>query len=47
MNCLSNEKRMEFADWLVAQFLVVVLNLVETVTPAWHVERLLNGLNIN
>jgi hypothetical protein len=43
MCCLSNEKRMEFADRLVAQFLVV-LNLGGTVTPAWRVERLLNGL---
>ena len=43
MKCHSNEKRMEFADRLVAQFLVV-LNLGGTVTPAWRVERLLNGL---
>ena len=43
MNCLSNEKRMDFADRLVAQFLIV-MNLGGTVTPAWRVERLLNGL---
>ena len=42
MKCHSNEKRMEFADRLVAQFLVV-MNLGGTVTAAWRVERLLNG----
>ena len=46
MTCLSNEKRMEFADRLVAQFLVV-LNLGGTVSEAWRVERLLNGLKGN
>ena len=46
MTCLSNEKRMEFADRLVAQFLVV-LNLGGTVSEAWRVERLLNGLKRN
>ena len=43
MKCLSNEKRTDFADRLVAQFLVV-MNLGGTVTAAWRVERLLNGL---
>ena len=38
MCCLSNEKRMEFADRLVAQFLVV-LNLGGTVTPVRRVEK--------
>ena len=46
MTCLSNETRMEFADRLVAQFLVV-LNLGGTVSEAWRVERLLNGLKGN
>ncbi len=41
--CLSNEKRMDFADRLIAQFLIV-LNLGGAVTPVWCVERLLNGL---
>ena len=43
MKCLSNEKRMDFADRLVAQFLIV-MNLDGTVTAAWRVEMLLNGL---
>jgi hypothetical protein len=43
MKCHSNEKRMEFADRLVAQ-LLAVMNLGGTVTAAWRVERLLNGL---
>ena len=34
---------MDFADRLVAQFLIV-MNFGGTVTPAWRVERLLNGL---
>jgi hypothetical protein len=43
MKCHSNEKRMEFADRLVAQ-LLMVMNLGGTVTTAWRVKRLLNGL---
>ncbi len=46
MTCLTNEKRMEFADRLVAQFLVVI-NLGGEVKDAWRVERLLNGLKGN
>ena len=43
MRCLSHETRIEFADRLVAQFLVV-MNLGGTVDETWRCERLLNGL---
>ena len=43
MKCLSHETRIEFADRLVAQFLVV-MNLNGNVDETWRCERLLNGL---
>ncbi len=42
MKCLSHETRIEFADRLVAQFLIV-MNLGGTVDETWRCERLLNG----
>ena len=46
MKCTSSDSRMDFANRLVAQFLVV-MNLNGQVDEAWRCERLLNGLKAN
>jgi hypothetical protein len=46
MKCTASDTRMDFANRLVAQFLVV-MSLNGVVDEAWRCERLLNGLKAN
>ena len=46
MKCVVLDSRMDFANKLITQFLIV-MNLGGTVDEAWRCERLLNGLKAN